>query len=80
MRLEKQSLIGRSGDNFYFLTHEEQDINREIKTVELSSSEEAKVLGEIIFDDVLKGSRKYRYQPTKMDFGFKPSLRWIPLW
>lgn len=70
LRLEKQSLIGRSGDNFYFLTHEEQDINREIKTVELSSSEEAKVLGEIIFDDVLKGSRKYRYPANKMDFSF----------
>jgi hypothetical protein len=70
LRLEKQSLIGRSGDNFYFLTHEEQDINREIKTVELSSSEEAKVLGEIIFDDVLKGSRKYRYPANKMDFTF----------
>ncbi len=70
LRLEKQSLIGRSGDNFYFLTHEEQDINREIKTVELSSSEEAKVLGEIIFDDVLKGSRKHRYAPNKMDFTF----------
>lgn len=70
LRLEKQSLIGRSGDNFYFLTHEEQDINREIKTVELSSSEEAKVLGEIIFDDVLKGSCKYRYPINKKDFGF----------
>lgn len=70
LRLEKQSLIGRSGDNFYFLTHEEQDINREIKTVELSNSEEAKVLGEIIFDDVWKGSRKYRYPANKMDFSF----------
>jgi hypothetical protein len=70
LRLEKQSLINRSGDHFYFLTHEEQDINREIKTVELSSSEEAKVLGEIIFDDVFKGSKKHRYQANKMDFSF----------
>ncbi len=28
------------------------------------------MLGEIIFDDVLKGSRKYRYPANKMDFGF----------
>lgn len=70
LRLEKQSLIGRSGENFFFLTYEEQDINREIKSVELSSSEEAKVLGEIIFDDVLKGSRKVRYAATKVDFSF----------
>jgi len=70
LRLEKQSLIGRSGDNFFFLTHEEQDINRQIKTFDLSSSEEAKVLGEIVFDDVLKGTTKHRYQSNKKDFPF----------
>jgi hypothetical protein len=71
LRLEKQSLIGRSGDNYYFLTHEEQDINREIKTVDLSSSEEAKVLGEIVFDEVFKSANaKFRYQTTKKDFSF----------
>ena len=70
LRLEKETLINRSGDNFFFLTNEERDINREIKSVELSSSEEAKVLGEIIFDDVLKGTRKHRYQANKMDFSF----------
>lgn len=70
LRLEKETLINRNGDNFLFLTNEERDINREIKEVELSSSEEAKVLGEIIFDDVFKGSRRYRYQANKMDFSF----------
>lgn len=70
MRLEKQSLIGRSGDNFFFLTHEEQDINRQIKTIDLSSSEEAKVLGEIVFDDVLKGTTKHTYKTTKKVFPF----------
>ena len=69
-RLEKETLINRSGDNFFFLTNEERDINREVKSVELSSGEEAKILGEIIFDDVLKGSKKHRYQPNKMDFSF----------
>ncbi len=70
LRLEKETLINRSGDNFFFLTNEERDINREIKSVDLSSSEEAKVLGEIVFDDVLKGTRKHRYQANKMDFSF----------
>lgn len=70
LRLEKETLISRSGDNFFFLTNEERDINREIKEVDLSSSEEAKVLGEIIFDDALKGNRKHRYQANKMDFTF----------
>ncbi|MEZ6117129.1 MAG: BREX system P-loop protein BrxC [Pirellulaceae bacterium] len=70
VRLEKETLINRSGDNYFFLTNEERDINREIKSVELSSTEEAKLLGEIIFDDALKGSRKYRYPANKMDFSF----------
>ena len=55
-RLEKETLISRSGDNYFFLTNEERDINKEIKQVDLSSGEEAKLLGEIIFEDVLKGA------------------------
>ncbi len=69
-RLEKETLISRSGDNYFFLTNEERDINREIKNVELTSGEETKLLGEIIFDDVLKGQRKHRYSANKMDFTF----------
>jgi hypothetical protein len=69
-RLEKETLVSRSGDNYFFLTNEERDINREIKNVELSGGEEAKLLGEIIFDDVLKGQRKHRYSVNKMDFSF----------
>ncbi len=69
-RLEKQTLISRSGDNYFFLTNEERDINREIKAVDLSSGEEAKLLGELIFDDVLKGNRKHRYAVNGKDFPF----------
>lgn len=69
-RLEKETLISRSGDNYFFLTNEERDINREIKSVDLSSSEEAKLLGELIFDDVLKGNRKHRYAVNGKDFPF----------
>ena len=35
-RLEKETLISRNGDIYFFLTNEERDINREIKTVDLS--------------------------------------------
>jgi hypothetical protein len=69
-RLEKETLISRSGDNYFFLTNEERDINREIKNVELSGHEEAKLLGEVIFDDVVKGIRKHRFAANKMDFSF----------
>jgi hypothetical protein len=69
-RLEKETLISRSGENYLFLTNEERDINKEIKTVELLGGEEAKLLGEIVFDDVLRGQRKHRYSVNKMDFDF----------
>jgi hypothetical protein len=69
-RLEKETLISRSGDNYFFLTNEERDINKEIKAVELSGGEEAKLLGQVIFEDVLKGVRKHRFSPNKMDFDF----------
>ena len=69
-RLERETLVNRSGDSYFFLTSEERDINREIKNVELSSAEEARLLGDLVFDDVLKGQRKHRFSANKMDFSF----------
>ena len=69
-RLERETLVNRSGDTYFFLTSEERDINREIKNVELSSAEEARFVGELVFDDVLKGQRKHRFSTNKMDFSF----------
>jgi hypothetical protein len=53
-RLEKETLSSRNGEVYFFLTNEERDINREIKNVELNSGDESRLLGELIFDDVLK--------------------------
>jgi hypothetical protein len=69
-RLEKETLISRSGDNYFFLTNEERDVNREIKAMDLSGGEEARLLGDVIFEDVLRGQRKHRYTANKMDFTF----------
>ena len=69
-RLERETLVNRSGDTYFFLTSEERDINREIKNVELSSAEETRLLGELVFDDVLRGQRKHRFSANKMDFSF----------
>ena len=69
-RLEQETLVNRSGDSYFFLTSEERDINREIKNVELSGAEEARLLGELVFDDVLKGQRKHRFSANRMDFSF----------
>jgi hypothetical protein len=36
-RLEKQTLISKSGERYHFLTNEEQEINREIKNTEVEN-------------------------------------------
>lgn len=69
-RLENETLISRNGDTYFFLTNEERDISREIKQVDLSSGEEARLLGTLIFEDLLKGRRKFRYPHNGMDFDF----------
>ena len=68
-RLEGQTLIDRNGGEFFFLTNEEQDISREIKEVELTSAEEAKSIGKLVFDDVLHDYRKHRYRDNNKDYG-----------
>lgn len=67
-RLEKQTLIARSGENYYFLTNEEQDISREIKNVELGFGDESRELSKIIFEDIYRDERKHKYGKTGKDF------------
>jgi hypothetical protein len=78
-RLEKETLINRSGDNYFFLTNEERDINKEIKQVDLSGGDEARLLGDLIFEDVLKGQRKHRFSTNKMDFDFNRRCDLFPV-
>lgn len=57
-RLEAQTLIQKSGDRYYFLTNEEQEINREIKGIII---EKHKILDEMfsyIFDEVCPSKYK----------------------
>ena len=69
-RLEKETLISRNGDLYSFLTNEERDINREIKNINLTDGDDSRKLGELIFSDILKDQRKFRFPLNKMDFSF----------
>jgi len=69
-RLEKQNLINRNGDLYFFLTNEEREVSREIKNVKILSSAEIELLCEIIFDEVLKKKNKHRYAAYKRDYQF----------
>ena len=57
-RLEDQVLIQKLGDNYRFLTDEEQDINREIKSQTFDPNDIATTLGEVIRGTV---DTKYKY-------------------
>lgn len=72
-RLEKETLIGRNGDDFFFLTNEERDVSREIKEIDLTGADEARELAKLVFDEVLGGKRKFRYVANKKDFGLNLS-------
>lgn len=53
-RLERNVLISRDGDFYYFLTNEEQEINKEIKDEPVMEEEIYKKLNEILFDNILQ--------------------------
>ena len=69
-RLERENLVNRSGDHFFFLTDEEREVAREIKAVEITSAEETRRLSEFIFDELFKGKNKHRYTAYRRDYPF----------
>ncbi|WP_333200534.1 BREX system P-loop protein BrxC [Microcoleus sp. B5-D4] len=58
--LEKQTLIQRVGDEYNFLTYEEQDIGREVKNTEIDPSEVTAELQKLIWDSIFT-DKKIRY-------------------
>ncbi|APZ49477.1 hypothetical protein BW721_07195 [Jeotgalibaca sp. PTS2502] len=62
LRLQKEFLIQRIGNEYFFLTNEEQDVNREIERVQLPTSELVLEAGRMIYDDILS-MKRFIYQP-----------------
>jgi hypothetical protein len=77
-RLERQRLVSRNGDLWFFLTNEERDVAREIGHVEIASSEKSRLLSELVFDDLLGGQTKVRHRETKADYEFNRLLDGAP--
>ncbi|MGL4502402.1 MAG: BREX system P-loop protein BrxC, partial [Planktothrix sp.] len=59
-RLEKQTLIQRVGDEYNFLTYEEQDIGREIKNTDIDPSDVTAELQKLVWDSIFT-DKKLRY-------------------
>lgn len=77
-RLERQNLVSRNGDLWFFLTNEERDVSQEIKSVDVSSTEVGRLVAEIIFDEILSGQTKVRHRDTKSDYEFNRFLDGAP--
>jgi hypothetical protein len=73
-RLERERLVSRNGDLWFFLTNEERDVAREIGHVEISAAERSRFLADLIFSDVFADQTKVRHRDTKADYEFN---RWL---
>lgn len=69
--LVRQMLVQKNGDNYVFLTDEEQEINREIENQNVEMAEVISKASEIIFEDIFS-DKKYRYpeQNGRYNFAF----------
>lgn len=59
-RLLKETLIQKNGNEYIFLTHEEQDVNKEIQNIAIDMGDTILKVGEEIFEGIYN-EKKYRY-------------------
>lgn len=71
-RLVNETLIQKNGDDYVFLTDDEQDVNREIKNILVESSEVISKLGEVIFEEIYP-EKKFKYN-SRYDFSFNQQI------
>lgn len=67
-KLIRETLVQKNGDEYIFLTNDEQDVNKEIKNMSVDNGEVIQKVGEIIFDDIY-GDTKFSYS-RKYQFTF----------
>lgn len=77
-RLERQNLVSRNGELWFFLTNEERDVTQEIKAVEISGAEISRLVAELVYDEILGGQTKVRHRDTKSDYEFNRLLDGAP--
>lgn len=75
--LEAQSYVQRNGNLYEYLTNEEQEIEKEIKAVDIDSSEVSGKLFRYLSSDILK-TNKLKYIKNGQDFSFGFKLDDIP--
>ena len=71
--LERQTLIQRNGEVYEFLTNEEVDVQNEIKALDVDSSEIAKELETLIFEETIR-HKKIKHVTTGHEYPFSRKL------
>ncbi|MFX4301251.1 BREX system P-loop protein BrxC [Alicyclobacillus tolerans] len=71
-KLVRETLIQQNGEIFEFLTDDEQDVNREIKSTKVEEDLVKKELADLIFDGLYEGN-KYRYS-SQYTFSFNQKM------
>lgn len=67
-KLIKETLVQKNGEEYIFLTNDEQDVNKEIKNIHIDPAEIIQKIGEVIFEDIYK-DRKFKYS-REYNFSF----------
>lgn len=67
-KLIRETLVQKNGDEYEFLTNDEQDINKEIQNMQVEIGEIIEKVKEIVFGDIYR-TTKFRYS-SKKDFSF----------
>lgn len=75
-KLIRETLAQKNGDEYVFLTNDEQDINKEIQNMQVEIGETINKVGEIVFGEIYK-TNKFRYSPKK-DFSFNKYIDETP--
>ncbi len=71
-KLISQTLIQKNGDFYIFLTDDEQDVNREIKSVNIEEESVKRELANYIFEDLYSGT-KFRFGKV-YDFPYRQTM------
>lgn len=70
--LEAQSYVQRNGQVYEYLTNEEQEIEKEIKAVDVDSSEVSSKMSKYLAQDIIKATKlKYAKNGQDFQFGYK---------
>ena len=74
-KLVQEQLVQNLGDNYIFLTNEEQEVNREIASRRPEDSEMNRKLATLIFDENYRADKyRYPYLNGRYSFGFNRKI------